>query len=124
MIDVFVYVVVLNLAVEYLPSVISETFTLSLLTAVLLKVVLEIVTVFKKHLMGRFRSSAVGRGKILFGVSLWLLLVLSKFAVLELVALLFGDRVQLGGFFPVTGLIIVLMVSRTAVRRWLIPEQA
>ena len=28
-IDVFVYVVVLNLAVEYVPSVISEGFTLS-----------------------------------------------------------------------------------------------
>ena len=36
-VDVFVYVVVLNLFVEYLPQVISETFTLSLLTAVLLK---------------------------------------------------------------------------------------
>ena len=40
-VDVFVYVVVLNLFVEYLPQVISETFTLSLLTAVLLKGVLN-----------------------------------------------------------------------------------
>lgn len=32
-VDVFVYVVVLNLAAEYLPMVITETFTLSLLTA-------------------------------------------------------------------------------------------
>ena len=38
-IDVFVYVVVLNLAAEYFPKVVTETFTLSLLTAVLLKVV-------------------------------------------------------------------------------------
>ena len=44
-VDVFVYVVVLNLFVEYLPQVLSETFTLSLLTAVLLKVVLEVVKV-------------------------------------------------------------------------------
>ena len=44
-IDVFVYVVVLNLFVEYLPQVLSETFTLSLLTAVLLKGVLEVVLV-------------------------------------------------------------------------------
>ena len=34
-VDVFVYVVVLNLAAEYLPTVISETFTLSLLAAAL-----------------------------------------------------------------------------------------
>ena len=46
-IDVFVYVVVLNLAVEYVPSVISEGFTLSLLTAVLLKVALEVVIFLK-----------------------------------------------------------------------------
>jgi hypothetical protein len=41
-VDVFVSVVVLNLFVEYLPHVLSETFTLSLLTAVLLKVVLDV----------------------------------------------------------------------------------
>jgi len=39
-VDVLVYVVVLNLAIEYVPEVISEGFTLSLLTAVLLKLVL------------------------------------------------------------------------------------
>jgi len=41
-VDVVVYVVVLNLAIEYFPSVISESFTISLLTAVLLKAVLEL----------------------------------------------------------------------------------
>jgi hypothetical protein len=54
-VDVFVYVVVLNLFVEYLPRVISETFTLSLLTAVLLKGVLEIVVVAKNRVKARFR---------------------------------------------------------------------
>jgi len=39
-VDLFVYVVVLNLAIEYVPSVISEGFTLSLMTAALLKVTL------------------------------------------------------------------------------------
>src|SRR5215467_813065 len=48
-VDVFVYVVVLNLFVEYLPLVISETFTLSVLTAVLLKGVLEIVVATKNR---------------------------------------------------------------------------
>jgi hypothetical protein len=33
-IDLFVYVIVLNLAIEYVPSVISEGFTLSLLTPI------------------------------------------------------------------------------------------
>ena len=65
-VDVFVYVVVLNLFVEYFPAVISETFTLSLLTAVLLKVVLEVVLRAKKKVAARFRAATTagrqGRG--------------------------------------------------------------
>jgi hypothetical protein len=38
---------------------------------------------------------------------------------LEVVALLFGSSVSLGGFFSVTGLIIVLMLARAGVRRLL-----
>jgi len=79
-------VVVLNLAVEYFPTVISEGFTLSLLTAALL---------------------------------LWVVAAGSKLVVLELVDLVFGDAVSLGGFAPVTLLVVALLVSRTAVRRLL-----
>ena len=57
-VDVFVYVVVLNLFVEYLPVVISETFTLSLLTALLLKGVLEVVVIAKKRVVTRFRQAS------------------------------------------------------------------
>ena len=44
--------VVLNVAIEYVPSVISEGFTLSLLTAVLLKIALEIVISLKNYVPG------------------------------------------------------------------------
>ena len=57
-VDVFVYVVVLNLFVEYLPQVLSETFTLSLLTAVLLKGVLEVVVLAKNRVKARFRQAS------------------------------------------------------------------
>jgi len=118
-VDVFVYVVVLNLAVQYVPSVISETFTISLLTAVLLKVVLELVVLLKGVVVARFRSARRPVGKVVFGVALWLVAVGSKLAVLELVDLVFGDRVSLGGFVPVTALIVTLLVSRALVRRLL-----
>jgi len=46
-------------------------------------------------------------------------LVGSKFLVLEAVSVVFGPRVSLGGFFSVTLLILALLVSRAAVRRLL-----
>lgn len=118
-VDVFVYVVVLNLAVQYLPMVITETFTLSLLTALLLKLVLEAVVWAKDRVKGRFKSAETALAKTGAGLLLWALMVGSKFVVLELVALLFADQVELGGFFSVTGLIIVLLLSRRGVRRLL-----
>ncbi len=118
-IDVFVYVVVLNLAVEYVPSVISEGFTLSLLTAVLLKIALEIVIVLKSKVINRLRAATTRRAKVAAALSLWVVAAGSKLVVLELVDLVFGDRVSLGGFIPVTLLVVALLVSREAVRRLL-----
>ncbi|RTL67226.1 MAG: hypothetical protein EKK42_14480 [Pseudonocardiaceae bacterium] len=118
-VDVFVFVVVLNLFVEYLPSVLSETFTLSLLTAVLLKGVLELVVVAKNKVKTRFREAASPIGKVGAALLLWLVMFGSKFLVLETVDLAFGSRVSLGGFFSVSALIVVLMVARGLVRRLL-----
>ncbi len=116
MIDVFVYVVVLNLAVEYLPAVISEGFTLSLLTAALLKVALEVVIVLKTKVVERLRAATTRRGRVTATLSLWVVAAGSKLVVLELVDLVFGDAVSLGGFVPVTLLVVALLASRAAVR--------
>ena len=119
-VDVFVYVVVLNLFVEYVPEVITETFTLSLLTAALLKGVLEVVFLAKNHVRARLRAASTPAGKVVAAVMLWAVLFGSKFVVLEVVHLVFaGGGVRLGGFFSVTLLIVVLMLSRAAVRRLL-----
>lgn len=118
-VDVFVYVVVLNLAAQYMPAVISETFTLSLLTAVVLKLVLEAVVWVKNRVKGRMKAATTMVGKIAGGLALWAVLVGSKFVVLEIVAFLFAGQVKLGGFFAVTGLILVLLVARAGVRRLL-----
>ncbi len=119
MVDVFVYVVVLNLAAEHLPSVVSETFTFSLLTAVLLKGVLEVVLAVKNRVKGMVAAATTLGGKARAGLLLWAVMVGSKFVVLELVALLFAGQVRLGGFFSVTGLILVLLLARAGVRRLL-----
>lgn len=118
-VDVFVYVVVLNLAIEFVPSVISESFILSLVTAVLLKVVLEVVVALKNRVKTRFTQAGTPVTKASALILLWLLLVGSKFVVLELTGLIPG--VSLGGFWAVTGLILVLMAARAGVRLLLAP---
>lgn len=117
--DVAVYVVVLNLAAWLVPSVITESFVVSVLTAVLLKLVLEVVLVVKQRAVTRLRGATTPRGKVVGAITLWLVVVGSKFVVLELEDLLLGDAVELGGFFSVTGLIASLLLARLAARRLL-----
>ncbi len=115
-IDVFVYVVVLNLAIEYLPAVISEGFTLSLLTAVLLKLALEVVLLLKGRILAAMKAADSRWAKAGIASLLWVVAAGSKLVVLALVDLVFGDKVSLGGFVSVTLLVVVLLLSRSAVR--------
>lgn len=117
--DYLVYVVVLNLFVQFVPKAITESFSVSMLTAALLLLVLHVVAMVKTPLKARFKASSQGTGRVLMGLALWLLLVGSKFVVLELVDWVFGDRVSLGGFLSVTVLIVVLLFARDLVHRLL-----
>ncbi|MET2011169.1 hypothetical protein ABXJ56_06430 [Microbacterium chocolatum] len=117
LVDVFVYLVVLGTFIQLFPAVISESFLLALLTAVLLKVVLEGVLWVKTRLLRGIRSPSGALARTIRIAALVLVLPGSKFLVLELVDLVFGDAVRLGGFFAVTALIIALMLARGGVRR-------
>lgn len=124
LVDVFVYVVILNLVVQFVPGVLSESFAVSLLTAVMLKLVLEIVLRLKKLVLTRLRDASTGLRRATSVVMLVLLLPGSKFVVLWLEDLLFGDAVSLGGFWSVTLLVFALTAARWAVRALLAPTPA
>ena len=96
---------------------ISETFTLSLLTAVLLKVTLELVLLLKAAALARLRGATTRRAKATSALLLWVVAAGSKLVVLRLIDIAFGGSVSLGGFIPVTLLVIALLASRQ-VRRF------
>ena len=75
-------------------------------TAVLLRLVLDVVIAIKTPLKGYRKQAPSIRMRVGAAIGLWLLLVGSKFAVLEIVDLVFGDRVRLGGFWLAAALIL------------------
>ncbi len=124
LVDVFVYVVILNLAVQFVPDVLAESFTLSLLTAVMLKILLEGVVWVKKRVLGRLRGASAGLRRAGSIAMVVVILPGSKLVVLWLEDLLFGDAVSLGGFWSVTALVFALTGARAGVRRLLEPSGA
>jgi len=106
--DVLIYTAVLNLFVEYADAIIIESFTISLLTATVLKVMLDLLTEVEHRVSGFFGQF----NKLLGYFSMWVVLFLSKFVILEVIDLIFGDNVELGKFLDVVVLIITMMVVR------------
>lgn len=110
--DVLVYVVVLNLFVEWVDAVVIDSFTISILTAVLLKVLLDAVFALEHRVRAFFErreGAAAAIGRIL---AVWAILFGSKLALLEIEDLVFGDEVELGGLVEVILLVVALMAAR------------
>jgi hypothetical protein len=115
--DVLIYIVVLNLFVEYNANIVIDSFTISIFTAILLKILLEIILKFE-HIVADFFESRPGKlSSFLRIISTWLILFLSKFLILEVVDLVFGEHVELGKFLDVIVLVIALMVAREIFQR-------
>ncbi|MBN9177256.1 MAG: hypothetical protein J0I43_07820 [Microbacterium sp.] len=121
LVDVFVYVIVLNLAAQFFPSVVSESFATSLLTAIMLKLVLEVILKVKKAVLARRAAASTRAQRVVSLVMLILILPGSKFVLLWLEDALFGDAVSLGGFWSVTVLVFALTGARALVRLVLEP---
>ncbi len=121
LVDVCIYVVVLNLAFQFVPDMIAETFAMSLLTAVLLKLVVEAVLKVKKSVLARRAAASTGFQRVTSVAMLVLILPGSKFVILWLEDLVFGDAVSLGGFWSVTILVFALTFARKGVRLILAP---
>jgi hypothetical protein len=115
--DVLVYVVVLNLFVEYVPKVVIDSFTVSILTAVLLKALLELILGFEHRVAHFFEARSGNLAKFLRIISTWLILFVSKFLILEVEDLVFGDHVELGTFVHILALVVALLIAREVVRR-------
>lgn len=110
--DVLIYIVVLNLFVEYFSNVIIESFTISILTAVLLKILLDFVMGIEYQVHHFFEQREGAIYKVLGTVSLLAILFLGKLFILEAVNLVFGDHVELGHFIEVVALVLALMTAQ------------
>ena len=113
--DVLVYIVVLNLFVEFNDAIIIDSFWISILTAVLLQALIAILKVAEHNADEFFerRDTAISQGVGL--VAKFAILFTSKLIILEIVNFVFGDHVELGHFVDVLVLILSMMAARAIV---------
>jgi len=114
---VLVDLTVLNLFVEYWHYVVIDSFTISLLAAFLLQVLLKLTTKIERRIADHFK---VQPGKCALAkrfLATWAVLFGSKFVILEAVDLVFGDHVDFGGILPFIIVVLAIFVSELIVVR-------
>ena len=115
LIGTLIDLVVLNLFAEYWDKVYVDTFTTSLLAAILLQLLLK-ATIWAEHLVAApFKGKPGAMNKFLRYFMAWLVLFGSKFVILEALALAFGENVHFVGWMHgIIPLIVVVVVMRVA----------
>jgi len=119
---VLIDLVVLNLFDEYSDSVFIESFTISLLAAVLMQALLK-ATIALEHKLAAFfnaRQGIVMKYMRFFGA--WFVLFASKFVILEVLSRVFGDKVRfegmLHGVVPLIIVAVAMVVAEEVVVRF------
>ena len=119
--------VVLNLFVEYWDNAIIDSFSISILTAILLQLMLRSRMIIEDRIRNYFKKNP-GKGakaKRLFLI--WLVLFSSRFVILGTIGFAFGNRVDFGGVIPFfvvvfSSMVIELAISTIFYSRWMRPQ--
>lgn len=112
---ILIDLVVINLFVEYWDKVQVSSFTVTLGMALLLQVLLALTLKVEHRVADYFNAKPGKVARFLRFFSAWLILFLSKFVILGIIDLAFGDQVHFGGpLHGVIAFIAVIMVMLVA----------
>lgn len=107
---ILIDLVVLNFFVEYADNVYVDSFTTSLLVAVVLQVLLKVTIAIEMRVAAFFKRPGKWMTFLRFFFA-WLVLFGSKFVILEAITVLFGDKVRFDGRFHGLLTLIVVVVA-------------
>ena len=112
---ILVDLAVLNLFDEYWDNVVIESFTISLFTALVLQVLLQLTIMFEHKVAAYFKAKSSSSAKIQRFLATWAILFFSKLIILEVINIAFGDDVLfLGAFHGLVAFIIVVIALLVA----------
>ncbi|WP_295890725.1 hypothetical protein [uncultured Vibrio sp.] len=118
---VLVDLTVLNFFDEYWSYVNIESFTVSFAAALLLQLLLKLSISAEHKLADYFKSKPGTTPKVYRGVSTYIILVGSKFVMLEAINILFGDKVSftgpLNGVVAFFAVVFVILISEIVVSK-------
>jgi len=116
LVDILAYVVVLNLLAEHFNAYYIYSFTVSVLLAISMKLIL-VPIVYIKFKIGIFWKTKEGKLSRILGIlSKFAILFSSKFVILAYLDFKYREYVSIEGFVSITALILLLILTGKLLR--------
>jgi hypothetical protein len=117
---ILVDLVVLNLFEEFWGAIVIESFVISLITAIILQVLLKL-TIKVEHRISLYFKSKSKLLKTVGFIFMYIVLLIAKITILEIINLVFGDKVQFSGLWHgviafLTVVIVMLIIEGIVVK--------
>jgi hypothetical protein len=113
--------VVLNLFAQYWHRVHVESFSISLLAAVVLQVLLKLTIAAEHQVAAFFNARPGGFMKFMRFFGAWFVLFASKFAILEALSFIFGDTIHFDGrwhgIIPLIIVVVTMLIAEELIVR-------
>ncbi|MFL6735068.1 MAG: hypothetical protein ACJ8EY_10280 [Sphingomicrobium sp.] len=107
--------VVLGLFNEFTDKVFVSSFSVGLLTALVLQLLLKLTIAVEHRVLGYFKGAQGAGMKVLKFLCAWLILFGSKFVILEALSIVFGDEVHFTGVYHGIVWLIIVVVTMVVV---------
>lgn len=108
------YIVVLNLFVEYVDSIVIDSFTISIFTSLVLLILLVVILGLEHRVHDFFAEREGTAWRVAGAFAVLAILFSSKFVILEVIDIIFGEHVELGGFVEIIVIVIALIAAQKA----------
>ncbi len=105
-----IYAVVLGFFDDYTTIVEAQSYSYVFMAAVVLEVLTCAVLALKDGIIARFRHRDAPGSTVVMAVGVWAVLFVSKFVFIWAIDLLFGDTIDIEGFFGIVAVALVVTV--------------
>lgn len=115
MLGTLLYSVVLGFFNDYTEILQTRSYSVTFTLAIVMQILTLLTFQLKDLVVERLKKRNLPKQKLILGLSVWLIVFLSKFVFLWVISVLFSEDVYLSGFIGLMIIIVCLSVSQKIV---------
>lgn len=109
------YTVVLGFFNDYTDVIHTNSYSTTFMVAIVMEILTYLTFMLKNQVVSWFKEKQTKFKKLLMSFFIWLILFVSKFIFIEVIAFVFRDEVKISGFIGILVMVACLTIAQRLV---------